>query len=472
MTIAIAPPKQVFSDPLLFASALLKIKDKRQRLIPLRYNRAQQLYLANRTKRDLILKARQIGISTMIQAELYRLATTRPVSTLTLGNDDDNTSMMRRISQTFQDNMPESFPPTKLRDNAKLSAYQETGSQAMIATAGNKDSGRGGTYTQIHGSEVAFWPDARKTMEGAMQGGDPAIVLESTANGAQGYFYDLCMEAQGGDSNWRLHFFPWWILPEYRLPLEAGEGLDYTDEEMVLAQTNNLDAGQIKWRRHKQKDLGRAFLQEYPEDPNSCFLRSGVGFFGALEDVFTAPEGATYQAGHKYYAGVDWGQVSDYTVLSVWDAETYEQVELLRMRQIPWPTMKEKIAKRLIYWKAQCYAEKNAASSNVGDLRALVSGSDASVRPFNTSSKSKTKGINLLYNAFYDLEWKLLPDANQMAEMRAYEAKQTVIGNWQYSAPAGMHDDTVIANMLAAHGACRPRVVGGFDLSTGKVING
>ena len=69
------------------------------------------------------------------------------------------------------------------------------------APAGSLETGRGSTYSDFHGSEVAFWKDAEHIIAGALQGGNPDCVLESTQNGAMGYFYDLFMAGME-ESQW------------------------------------------------------------------------------------------------------------------------------------------------------------------------------------------------------------------------------------------------------------------------------
>lgn len=448
-------PSLARNNPELFASLLLKIKDKRQRLILLQYNQAQRHYLKNATRRDLILKARQFGFSTMFQAELFRLATTRRVTTATLGNDDENTQKLRRIMQCFVENIPRELELQQVLDNARIMTIRQTGSQLMTATAGNRNAGRGGTYSHIHGSEVAFWVDAESIMASTMQGGNPAIALESTPNGAQGWFYERCMEALDGNRDWKLHFYPWWWGEDYQLPLDPDEEIAYTDDEATLAELYRLTPEQIKWRRWKQRELRHFFPQEYPEDPKTCFLLSGASFFGNLDGVFTAPFGAEYNPDHKYFGGLDWGQSDDYTFLSIGDKTTKQQVDLLRMNKLPWATMRERVAERCAYWRVEMlYAEKNSASSNVEDISALYPNTEA----FETNNDTKTRAVNGLYGAVHEDGWKLLPDPDQKREMQAFQAKQTTLGAWTFSAPSGEHDDTVIGNMLMIHGATRPEM--------------
>lgn len=448
-------PKLVRSHPPIFASRFLKIRDKDQRVVPLQFNEVQRHYLSRASRRDLVLKARQFGFSTLFQAELFRLATTRRVTTATLGNDDDNTQKMRRIMQCFYDHLPQDFRPDRTLDNARIMTVKQTGSQVMIGTAGNKNTGRGGTYSHIHGSEVAFWPDAESIIAASLQAGNPVVALESTPNGAQGWFYERCMEALDGGRDWRLHFYPWWWGADYMLPLDPDEEIVYSDEEAALADRAGLSPEQIKWRRSKQRELKHLFPQEYPEDPRSCFLLSGSSFFGNLEGVYTAPfyEKPSPQEGHVYVGGLDWGQMADYTVLSIGDATTKEQVHLRRINKMPWSLMREQIARDCIHWNvSMLWAEINSASSNVEELADLF----PSVTPFSTTNETKTRGVNGLYEALHSDGWKLQPVPEQKQELAAFQAKQLSTGTWTYAAPSGQHDDIVIADMLMVHGASQP----------------
>lgn len=423
---------------------------------------AQQDYIANQTDRDLILKARQLGFSTLIQADFLRLAITRSVGTLTLSHDDDSTQRLRRMAEFFYHRLPDPKPRRKYA-NASVTTYTDTQSEAAISTAGSKSAGRSFTLTHLHGSECAFWPDAETVITGAMQAGNPAVKLESTANGAQGWFYERCMETLDGHPGWRLHFYPWWWEPDYRIELGPDEASSFIldGDELGLVEKHGLDAGQILWRRAKQRELRHLFPQEYPEDPRSCFLLSGNSFFGVLDGVFSAPYGAVYDPTHEYCAGLDWGQSNDYTVLSIGDKTTKQQVVFLRLNKMPWADMRQRvIAECAKFHVNPLIPEENSASSNVEDL----SRGYPHVVAFRTTNDSKTRGINALYEAIHTGGWKLLPDPDQRREFAIFQARQTTLGTWTYSAPGKEHDDTVIAAMLMIHGASRPRLRPGFIL--------
>jgi len=97
-------PTQVATNPERFAQVFLKILDKDKALVPLRWNRAQRHFHYNRTGRDIVLKARQIGFSTYIQGEMFRRAVTSTRATITMAHDDETTQLLRRMSNRFWEN--------------------------------------------------------------------------------------------------------------------------------------------------------------------------------------------------------------------------------------------------------------------------------------------------------------------------------------------------------------------------------
>src|SRR5688572_22820204 len=75
-------------DPVQFAARNLKIQDKEKRTVPLLYNLAQRTYLKEQSHHDLVLKARQLGLSTCIQGDMFREVLQGPAATATLAHED------------------------------------------------------------------------------------------------------------------------------------------------------------------------------------------------------------------------------------------------------------------------------------------------------------------------------------------------------------------------------------------------
>lgn len=407
------------------------------------WNKAQRDFQRNRTGRDIVLKARQLGFSTLIQGEIFRRAVTQTSTTLSLAHDNDATQKLRAMADRFYRHCSfGSLKPERHYANANMTSYPEFDSSVYISTAGNKESGRGGTYTDFHGSEVAFWDDAESIVVGAMQGGNPSVVLESTPNGAQGYFYERCMEALRGNGLWKLHFYPWWWDDGYRLD---GSPIILTPEELDLKNKHNLDDAQIRWRRNKQTELGRFFFQEYPEDVLTCFLTSGDGYFGDLTDVFLPDNGVKYEQGHSYVAGLDFGQ-KDYTSLSVFDKAAKRQVDLLHVNNLDWSEIRKRIKQVYDRWRlTSVLAESNSIGSvNIEELMKI----GVNCAMFVTNNESKQAIVSNMNEAIHHGGWKLLDIPVQRHEMNTFVATQLPSGAWRYAASGAGHDDTVISNAL------------------------
>ena len=443
-------PQQTVNDPALFAGTFLKILNKNQELVPFHWNKAQAHFHKNRTGRDLILKARQLGFSTYAQGEMFRRTVTSSRSTITLAHDSDTTQKLRFMANRFYDNCKfNNIQPARQYANASLTTYPEFDSAATIATAGSLETGRGGTYTDFHGSEVAFWKDALKIINGAMQGGNPEIILESTPNGAQGAFYDLCMEALRGQGVWTCHFYSWWWEDGYKIPLADGEQLSYTADEIKLMTRHNLTAEQIKWRRNKQAELRDFFKQEYPEDPISCFLTSGHSYFGDTSLFFTAPLNSIYNPNHEYYAGLDFGQTNDFTAMPVIDKNTKQQVDLLYINKLEWEEQRRRI--KIMYNKWHCQAVTAEWNSIGGPNIEALRRDGLNVARFTTTAMSKSNIMANLYEGLHTDGLRLQDIGAQRHELNTFVSSQTTNGVWRMAAEGSGHDDTVIALALAWH---------------------
>lgn len=455
-------PRQVVSNAQLFAAKFLKIQNKAMETIPLLYNYFQMDYLAKRTPRDLIVKPRQLGFTTCIQGEFRRYEWTRASRTLTLGKDDENTTDLRAMADFFYDNLPPDFRPVRAINNATRTVYPVVQSRATIRTAGNRNSGRGGTNTHIHLSEAAFYPDAGKIVASALQAGNPYwVAVESTTNGAQGWFYEEVQAALRGESVFTVHFYRWFDNPEYSLTLEPGETIDYEPDEFALVQKHGLSAGQIKWRRFKQMELRGLFLQEYPEDIETCFLQSGNGVFSFLADTFTAPADAVYDPTHQYVMGIDWGQSDDFTTAHVFDVTAYCEVARIRLNKLSYESMVDSVAQLAFKWRVEkIVPERNSMGAAIEMLSAALNRlewpidprtkypSNPTIQAFWTDIRSKDRVVKL-FQAGIEAGLKLLDDPIANQELRAFISRQQPSGLWSYDHPPDGKSDTVIARLLA-----------------------
>lgn len=463
-------------DSIAFAENMLMVQDKARKLVPLRLNRAQRHYLANKTRRDLILKARQIGFSTAIQAEMFRLYTTKAESVLTMADKQDNTDKLRRMAERYYDKLPPNFtPPIRSEANASMTVYPVIGSEVQIATAGSQTSGRASTYTKFHGSEVAYWRNADWVIAGALQAipehlDNTWVVFESTANGASGWFFDECNAALKGDSEWTLHFYAWWWDIDYKIPLLKDEQIIYNNEEFALVEKHNLSPEQIKWRRKKQRDLKDMFQQEHPESPMQAFLTTGGSVYTITQDMLYMPQETSAIKtdkekgikGHTYAMGVDWGQDVDSTTVSIIDATDYREVMIWHTRRRDDDAILDDIVNFAKQWNVTLIRpeENGMGKQYVRRLENMIGQQQWDdvypiVDKFNMTQRSKDKLVKMLKIGLGE-GLLLVDDDYANAELRIFKTtKKSSSGVYSYGHPSGKHDDTVIARLLAHEASYR-----------------
>jgi hypothetical protein len=334
------------------ARGLLKVRNKRRELVPLVANRVQREFERRAGRHNIVLKARQVGITTWIAARLLLAAITRPgVLSVQVAHDQDSAEEIFRIVHRFLENLPEGLRKGALatsRANVRQIVFPRLDSEYRVETAADPNAGRGLTIHYLHCSEVARWPrDAAATLASLRAAVAPGgeVTLESTPNGAGGCFYDEWQRA--AETGCVRHFFPWWYEESYRAPGPGDEQRTTDDasalaplsaEEEKLVAEHGLDVKQIAFRREMRVRFGPMAPQEFAEDAESCFLASGdcvfdiAGIEAQLARCTPPAESLDNghlrlwwppQAGHTYIAGVDpagGGSEGDFACAAVIDA--------------------------------------------------------------------------------------------------------------------------------------------------------
>lgn len=203
------------------------------------------------------------------------------------------------------------------------------------------------------------------------------VIMESTARGEGGLYFDYYFDAKNGKNEYRNHYYRWFDHLEYHEPLPEGtiveefvESYDWDEQELV--RKYKVSPYQIQWRRSKKRRLRMKFIQEYPElDDVDAFIKTGSSVFDTLwldERDKELPEQAPAQIwlggelfiyriadpGAKYIIGVDTSEgdiSSDFTaamVIRIWPPPV-EQVALLHGRWTP------DIASEKVYKLARAY---------------------------------------------------------------------------------------------------------------------
>ena len=268
----------------LLIRKMLKIRIKKGGLRYLGLNRAQQEYSRRCSKRNIVLKARQLGITTYIAARYFMQTITRPGTlTVQVAHSEESAQAIFNIVHRFWEKLPNNRVHrgalVKSRSNVRQIVFPKLDSEYRVETA-DDNAGRGLTIHNLHCSEVSRWPrDGGETLASlrAAVVPDGEIVLELTANGAAGIFYEEWQKA--AETGYTQHFFPWWYEPSYKEDAAKPAELLLTDEEKDLKRLHGLCEEQIVWRRARWQALRGLAGQEYAEDAVSCFLASGECVF-------------------------------------------------------------------------------------------------------------------------------------------------------------------------------------------------
>jgi hypothetical protein len=284
-----------------YASKCLKIRTKGGKIEPLVLNQAQ-LYLHGRLEaqrqrtgkvRALVLKGRQQGISTYIGGRYYWRAThTKGVRVFILTHEQDATNNLFGMVDRYHIHCPDLVKPATGSANAKELSFSALESGYAVGTAGAKAVGRSQTVQLFHGSEVAFWPNAKTHFAGVVQAipdlPGTEIVLESTANGVGGEFHERWQQAESGQGDYEAVFIPWFWDSGYRREVPQGFQLD--EEEQAYATAHGIGLEQMVWRRAKIAELkdDLLFKQEYPATADEAFQLTGHDSFIKSERVLAA----------------------------------------------------------------------------------------------------------------------------------------------------------------------------------------
>lgn len=287
-----------------YAPRCLRIRPKEGGLIPLNLNTVQKRVHAELEAqkrrlgyvRALVLKARQPGISTLIEARFYQQVTHRfGVKAFILTHHSDATENLFTMTERFHNNCPDPVKPATGAANAKELQFEFLDSSFEVGTARTGGIGRSDTIQFLHGSEVAFWENADKHVDGLLQAvpkaPDTEVILESTANGPGGVFYNMCKAAERGEGDYILIFVPWFEHGEYQQ--KPPEDWVQPEEFREYQELHDLEDDQIYWAYAKNHELvtplggspdkiGPKFRQEYPATAQEAFQTT-------TEDVLIQP---------------------------------------------------------------------------------------------------------------------------------------------------------------------------------------
>jgi hypothetical protein len=448
------------------AEQLLRVRTREGGTAPLKANATQQAFERRRGGRNIVLKARQMGLTTWAAARFFLKTITQPGTlTLEVAHTQEAAEEIFRIVHRFLDWLPEELregPLRTSRANVRQIVFPEMDAQYRVVSAGDRNAGRGLTVQNLHCSELARWPgDPAETLAGLRAAMAPGaeLILESTPDGVGGCFHEEWQKA--GETGMVRHFFPWWMEKRYRA--KAVDEASLTEKERNLRTRKGLDLEQIGFRRQIRADFRGLARQEYAEDEENCFLASGDSVFelAAIEArwaTMTPPVELRYNGeleiwlppltGKKYLVAVDpagGGSEGDYSAAEVLDLETGLQCAEFagHMGGLELARLVTALARE--YNRAWLVVERNNHGSGVLALIETVCGYDRVYRQggqmgWLTTSMSRPAALGRLDAGLVE-QPECFQSRKLLAECRSFVRLQ----DGKTGARPGTHDDRVMA---------------------------
>jgi hypothetical protein len=169
-------------------------------------------------------------------------------------------------------------------------------------------------------------------------------------------------------------------------------------------------------------------------------------FRGVREAATAQPLENGHPAGY-YIAGLDWGRVNDYTVLTIIEAASKQVVYMDRFNKVGYSTQRDRIKAACQRFNVRAvFAEAN--SMGEPNIEELIKDGLPVVR-FVTTNASKAMIVDALVLAFEQNEIAILEDEDAIGELESFQQTRLPGGMMRYAAPEGMHDDCVISMALA-----------------------
>ena len=277
---------KIIFDTKNYIETFFRIKTKDRGIQPFILNPIQADYLTNRSftipekgKRDLILKGRQHGFTTLEAAEyLHDSMTHEGISSVIVGHDDEAMSKLLDNVRSMFESVPEHLRPETKYDNKGELYFPKLNSRIYISTY-RKLKLRSQTVNNLLMTEVAFWKikDLGDLIAGMTESVpiEGNIAIESTPNGIGGYFYDQVQAIKRGESIYKLFLYPWFVNPDYRIvkskwhllppAVRPNDQFMFDTQEKFLIKKWNLDVEQIIWRRYKMFSMGDVRINAHAE---------------------------------------------------------------------------------------------------------------------------------------------------------------------------------------------------------------
>ena len=273
---------------------------------------------AGKPVRFIILKARQLGMTTLAMAIWFHLCVFRDlIRCQVVGHRQEDTRKISEMPQLMNSNLPSVVAPRCEAKKVRLNLYWENGSWLELTTQGGEEGGRGATPTAVHATELSSWDILRVQSEAekVLQGYFSPVNLvagtylgcESTAGMAAGSMYSRFIDAHTGPPGlWKSFFFSWKGVPKYCLSVskedqekdalmklhykkgnaaaakKIADGFGYSQVWFERAIEYDLLVGEVQWAIAKVREMSgdlRRFDQEFPLSWQDAFVAGGRPVF-------------------------------------------------------------------------------------------------------------------------------------------------------------------------------------------------
>lgn len=497
--------KRILSNPILFGSAFCKVVNKEGKTVPFIMNPQQKEVCENLSKYNVVLKSRQLGITTISCCLSLYYAITEPNShCMMVSFSLDSANAIFDKLKSMYESIPTIIRPKELANNRSYLKF-DNGSKITVCTMGAKELGRGSSLRFVHISELAFCKQdvVSKQLLAIEQALLPSgnVIIESTANGMN-EFYNIWNNAESGESLYKPFFFSWiddkiMFAKEYKefaKRYKAIHDRTLTVDELEPVERTYYEMGasleQLMWRRLKIANSSEMqFRQEYPATPIEAFVTSGNNIFSTekvvqlynarktiekLRVVPSIPSDIKLylnnyltiweepQRGMKYYVGVDSaeGVGQDYTVIDILNADGIEVAQFRSNKIQAYEIASILNTLGIWYNRALLVVEKASTGGvildrlrNMYQYKNIYKHKDYDQRGkmfkkigWKTTQKTKP----LLLNNFvewFDNDDIFIRSLDTLNEMKTY-----VFDGSSANAEHGRHDDTIIATALAIQG--------------------
>lgn len=461
---------------------LYKIKTKDRTLIQYRRKIAQSNYAKRKSKRNLILKARQLGFTTECLLDFFDdTITNANTNTAIIAHEKDKVIKMFEIVKRAYENMADEIRPRASLENRNEIYFPDLDSKIFVTM-----DTRSETVHNLHVSEAHFIRNAEEMLAGTLESvpKDGKINLESTGNGVGGYFYE---EWENEHSEYTKHFYNWMWDAEYQDIAEKTISEMQAEYRTLsvrygtmkdIYERFNLTPEQFAWYIAKVRRHRELVVQEYPTTALEAFLAAGRNVFSMIDiqkHKTMDPIDRKWQdlliwehplKGFKYVMGIDpaEGRGGDNSAIEVFNAHTGEQAaEYVSNHIAPDRFAHLAIEVGNMYNKAFAVVEANNHGHAViqamrtryynmyrREIIDKITKEKHEILGWNSNGTTKPLLVDNLEEAARDQSIRIYSE-DLLKEMKVF-VQTDDIGKKGYGAEGTAHDDRVIAAGLCVQG--------------------